>query len=130
MSFNKKKGSSSSKSKSSSSKPKTVQIGQYLVSKDKKTKYLKQSARDKNGPKAAALVKKLVKLLGSEVIFVNLYDQEFKDKYKIQDFVKGTIQVSADALNKIEEEDEDEDQEDADESEEEDSEDEEDGEDF
>lgn len=71
----------------------TVSIGQYLLAKDNKTKYLKLEAKPNADERTKKLVADLIAVLGGDVIFVNLYDQEFKDKYKIRDFVKGRIEV-------------------------------------
>lgn len=71
----------------------TVSIGQYLVSKDGKTKYLKLEANPKGDEATKKLVKDLIAVLGGDVIYVNLHDLEFREKYKIPDFVKGRINV-------------------------------------
>lgn len=114
--------SSSSKKKSSKKSDKNFAvIGQYLVAKNKKTKYIKLEASPKADKEVKSLVKKLVALLGTDVLFVNLMDEDFKDKYDIPDFVKGRISVDMDA-----DEAEDDDSDDEDESDDEDSEDEDD----
>lgn len=114
-----------SKKSKKSSKPKRNmgRIGQYLVAKNGKTKYIKLSTHTKSTKEEKALVKKLIALLGTDVLFVNLFDSDFKDKYDIPEFNKGNITVDLDAKD-VDSEDEDESEDDEDESEDEDSEDE------
>lgn len=75
-------------------KLKTVKIGSYLLAKNGKTKYLKLEAKPKAGPKTKKIVEDLIKALGADTIFVNVYDEDFKQKYGIKDFVKGEIQIA------------------------------------
>ncbi len=76
-----------------SDKKKTVRVGQYLLAKDGKTKYLKLGCKDDAPAEQKEMVERLIEAIGSDVIYVNIFDQEFKDKYDIQDFVKGSIAV-------------------------------------
>lgn len=76
-----------------SKKLNTVSIGQYLVAKNGTTKYLKIEAKPNADAATKKLVADLIAVLGSDRIFVNLFDAEFKAKYNIQEFVKGRIEV-------------------------------------
>lgn len=72
-------------------KMETRDIGQYLLAKDGVTKYLKLSAKPNADAPTKKLVADLIALLGGDVIYVNLFDNEFKAKYNIPDFSKGRI---------------------------------------
>lgn len=123
----------SKKKKSSSPKRNMGRIGQYLVAKNGKTKYIKLSTHDKSTKAEKVLVKKLVALLGTDVLFVNLFDADFKEKYNIPDFSKGSISVDLDAKDvdsDDEDEDDSEDDEDSDDEDEDDEESEDDEDDF
>ncbi len=80
----------------STKEKKTVAIGQYLVAKDKKTKYIKFSCHDGAPDEVKKKVKAIVAALGTDVVYVNLFDQEFREKYDIPDFAKGRIVVMKD----------------------------------
>ena len=107
-----------------SSKPKRNmgRIGQYLVSKNKKTKYIKLGTGPKSSKEEKALVKKLISVLGTDVLFVNLFDEDFKEKFNVPEFVKGSLSVDLDAKD-VDSDDEDEDEESEDEDTDEDDED-------
>jgi predicted ATP-grasp superfamily ATP-dependent carboligase len=72
-------------------KTETVKVAQYLVAKDGKTKYLKFEASPKADQATKDLVAKIVAVLGGNILYVNMFDEEFRAKYNIQDFVKGNI---------------------------------------
>jgi hypothetical protein len=74
-------------------KKETVNIGNYLLAKDGKTKYLKLEAAPKATDETKKLVKDLIEVLGTDMIYVNLFDADFKSQYKIPDFAKGRIAV-------------------------------------
>jgi hypothetical protein len=90
-----KKNKNKSKQKS---KRNMVSIGQYKVSKNKKTKYIELYASDKAPKEVRVLVKKLISLLGSKILYVNIFDDEFREQYNIQSFVKGSIRVDLDEM--------------------------------
>jgi hypothetical protein len=66
-------------------------VAQYLVAKDGKTKYLKFQASPNADEATKALVAKIITAIGGDILFVNIFDEEFRAKYDIKDFVKGTI---------------------------------------
>lgn len=103
------------KRKSSKSDSNFLNIGQYKVAKNKKTKYIELGVSPKASKEEKALMKKVIALLGSNILFVNLFDNDFRDEYDIPDFVKGSISVN---LDSDEDEDEDEDDEEDEEDEE------------
>lgn len=76
-----------------------VNIANYNVAKDGKTKYLKIECSPKADAKTKKLVEDLKKLLGTDVLYVNLYDEKFRQDYGIPDFAKGRIALP---LNKKE----------------------------
>jgi len=76
-----------------SEKQETVKIGSYLLAKNGKTKYLKLEASPKADEATKDLVERLKAALGGDVIYVNVFDDAFKQKHKILDFVKGNISV-------------------------------------
>ncbi len=78
---------------SNEKKVETVNIADYLVAKNGKTKYLKIQCSPKADDKTKKLVKDLIALLGTDRLFVNLFTQEFKDEYGIPDFAKGRIAI-------------------------------------
>ena len=117
------------KKKSSSPKRNMGRIGQYLVAKNGKTKYIKLSTHDKSTKAEKALVKKLIAVLGTDVLFVNLFDADFKEKYDIPDFNKGNISVDLDAKDVDSDDEDDEDSDDEDEDSDDEDEDDEDDED-
>lgn len=94
-----------------------LNIGQYKVAKNKKTKYIELGVSPKASKEQKSLMKKLIALLGSNILFVNLFDADFKDEYDIPDFVKGSISVNLDSNEDDEDEDDDEDDEDDEEDE-------------
>lgn len=94
---------------------KTMRLFQYLVSKDQKTKYLKLNDNPKASKKEKAMIKALKKLLGSDVLYINLFDDKFRKKFKVPKFVKGTV-----ALVEKDEDEDDEDDEDEEEDEDQD----------
>jgi hypothetical protein len=77
-------------------KPKSASVADYMLAKNGTTKYIKFQC----SPKASTAIKKLVKdviaALGTDVLFVNLMDQDFKNKYEIPDFVKGRLSIPVD----------------------------------
>lgn len=73
-------------------KKKSLKIGQYLVGKDG-TKYIKLDTYEKAPEEVRKLVKKLVEVLGTDVLFINMIDETFRKKYKIKDFIKANINV-------------------------------------
>lgn len=79
------------------SKQETVSIGDYKVSTDGKTKYIKLQASPKADDKTKKLVADLVALLGADVLYVNLFDSEFRAKHNIPDFAKGRISAPVNA---------------------------------
>lgn len=94
-----------------------INIGQYKVSKNKKTKYIELGC-GKNAPKdVKRLIKKLEELMGTNVLFVNLFDPDFKEEYDIPDFVKGSISINPDSDRDEDDEDDDEDDNEEDEEE-------------
>lgn len=95
-------------------------IGQYLVAKNKKTKYIKLEASPKADKAVKLLVKKLIAALGTDIMFVNLVSDDARDKYEIPDFVKGRISVDMDAEDDSDEDDEDSEEDDDSEDEDED----------
>ncbi len=108
MSFNKKKKSSSKSSKSSKKDSNFLTIGQYLVAKNGKTKYLKLGTSPKADKEKRLAVKKLIAALGTDIIYINIFDEKFKKKYKVMDFVKGSASINLDAeLENDEDEDQD-----------------------
>jgi hypothetical protein len=72
-------------------KKKTVNIMDYLVAKDGKTKYLKIQCSPKADDETKKLVEDLKALIGGDVLFVNLFDDKFREEYEIPDFAKGKI---------------------------------------
>ena len=110
------------KKKSSKKKGNFARIGQYLIAKSG-TKYIKLDAGPKADKETKALIKKVVAALGSDVLFVNIFDDDFREKYNIPDFNKGSISVNLDSEEQDDSDDEDDDDEsedDDDESEDED----------
>ncbi len=77
----------------SDKKMNTVNIGNYLVAKNGVTKYIKLEAAPKADEKTKKLVADLVALLGTEVLYVNLFDAEFRAKHNIPEFARGRIAV-------------------------------------
>lgn len=71
----------------------TVSIGQYLLAKDGKTRYIKLGASPKADQKTQDLVKRVIQALGTDRLFVNIFDDDFREQYKIAEFVKGRINV-------------------------------------
>jgi hypothetical protein len=74
-------------------KKNTVSIAEYLVAKNGVTKYLKLAAKPNADDKTKKLVADLIALLGTDVLYVNLFDNEFRAKFNIPDFSKGRITV-------------------------------------
>jgi hypothetical protein len=70
----------------------TVSIGQYLVSK-KGTRYIKLEAKPNADAATKELVRKLAEAIGSDVLYVNMFDEDFRAKHNIPDFSKGRITV-------------------------------------
>ncbi len=85
-----------------SEKNNSVNIMDYNVAKNGTTKYLKIQCSPKADAKTKKLVEDLKALLGTDVLFVNLFSQEFKDQYGIPEFAKGRISVATDAKPAIE----------------------------
>jgi hypothetical protein len=81
---------------STTKEKKTMAIGQYLLAKDGKTKYIKFSTHDGAPPEVKKKVKAIIEALGTDVVYVNLFDAEFREKYDIPDFAKGRIVVKKD----------------------------------
>ena len=106
-----------------------IRLFQYLVSKDGETKYLKLNDNPKASKKEKAMIKALKKLLGSDVLFINLFDDKFRKKHKIPKFVKGSVSLSEPKEEDDDEDDEDEDEEDEEDQDDDDSDDEEEDED-
>lgn len=77
-----------------SKKLETVNIGDYLVAKDGKTKYIKLQCSPKADAATKELVEKLKALVG-DVLYVNMFSAEFKGQYNIPDFAKGRISIPA-----------------------------------
>lgn len=122
-----------SKKTSKKSRPKKVnkkgnfqRIGQYKLAKNRKTKYI-QLEVGPNAPKEVkVLLKKLIALLGTSRLFINMFDDEFREKYNIPDFVKGSISVNMDADEDESDIDDEDDDDDSDEDDDEDDDDEDD----
>lgn len=104
---------------------KSLRLFQYLVSKDGNTKYLKLNDNPKASKKEKAMIKALKKLLGSDVLYINLFDDKFRKKFKVPKFVKGTVAL----VEKDEDDDDDDDEDDEDEEEEDEDQDDEDSDD-
>lgn len=113
-------------------KSKSLRLFQYLTSKDGETKYLKLNDNPKASKKEKAMIKALKKILGKDgVMYINLFDDRFRKKYKVPKFVKGSVSVpdpdreEDDDEDEDEEEDEDQDDDSDDDSDDEDEDDEE-----
>ncbi len=76
-----------------SDKKETLRVAQYLVSKDGRTKYLKFSYADNAAQATKDMVEAIKTALGSDVLYINLFDSDFKEKYNVPDFVKGSVSV-------------------------------------
>lgn len=77
----------------SENKKKTVSIGQYLVAKNGTTKYIKLECSPKADQATKDLVERIKEAVGGDVLFVNLFDSEFRSKHNIPDFAKGRIEA-------------------------------------
>jgi hypothetical protein len=82
-------------------KNKSVNIADYLVGKNG-TKYLKIQCSPKADAKTKKLVDDLKKLLGTDVLYVNLFTDDFREQYGIPDFSKGRIALPLDKKDKTE----------------------------
>lgn len=74
-------------------KQETLRVAQYLLSKDEKTKYLKFGYGENATKETKDKVDAIVKALGTDILYVNLFDDDFKAQHNIPDFVKGGISV-------------------------------------
>jgi hypothetical protein len=74
-------------------KVETIKVAQYLLSKDGKTKYLKFGYGPNADKATVDMVEGIKAALGTDRLFVNLFDDDFRAEYNIQDFVKGNITV-------------------------------------
>lgn len=72
-------------------KQETIRVAQYLLSKDKKTKYLKFGYGPKADQATREMVDRLIEVLGTDRLYINIFDEDFKAQHKIQDFVVGSV---------------------------------------
>jgi hypothetical protein len=72
------------------SEKKFLRVAQYLVAKDGKTKYLKFEASPNADAQTKKLVGDIIKALGGNVLYINIFDEAFKSKHNIKSFVKGS----------------------------------------
>jgi hypothetical protein len=66
-------------------------IGEYLVAKNGTTKYIKLAAAPNAPEEVKQKVARLIEANGGDILYVNLFDNDFRAKYKIPDFAKGRI---------------------------------------
>lgn len=73
-------------------KKKTLKIAQYLVSKGG-AKYLKFSYGPDADQATKDKVEAVIAALGTDIVFMNVFDADFKAKYNVPEFVKGNVSV-------------------------------------
>ena len=74
------------------SKDNSTRVGQYLVSKNG-AKYLKfENAKNKDGSLKGEDVFPIT-INEGDIMFLNLMDDDFREKYNVPDFVRGTVSV-------------------------------------
>jgi hypothetical protein len=72
---------------------KFIRVAQYLVAKNGTTKYLKFEASPTANQETIDLVEKIKAAIGGDVMYINLFDNDFKMEYNVPDFVKGSVSV-------------------------------------
>lgn len=74
-------------------KQETLRVAQYLVSKNGETKYLKFDYGPNADQATKDAVEAIKKAIGGDILYVNVFDEEFKEKYNVPDFVKGSVSM-------------------------------------
>lgn len=73
-------------------KPKSTVVASYLVSEGG-AKYLKFGPKRDKSKEVVGKNPFPLTINEGDVLFVNIFDEDFREQYNIPDFVKGTVQM-------------------------------------